>query len=57
MNMADRMKRAKVLDIYLKKQLSPYMESIIPLPSIYDLDFIAAKQGSHANNVIKGTKK
>jgi hypothetical protein len=49
--------RAKVLDIDLQKQLKPYMESMVPLPGIYDPDFIAANQGSQANNVIKGTKK
>jgi len=57
MNLADSMTRAKVLDIDLQKQLRPYMESMVPLPGIYDPDFIAANQGSRANNVIKGTKK
>ena len=57
MNLADAMTRAKVLDIDLQKQLRPYMESMVPLPGIYDPDFIAANQGSRANNVIKGTKK
>lgn len=57
MNLADAMARAKVFDIDLQKQLRPYMESMAPLPGIYDPDFIAANQGSRANNVIKGTKK
>ncbi|KAL0424379.1 UNVERIFIED_CONTAM: Inositol-3-phosphate synthase [Sesamum radiatum] len=57
MNLADAMGRAKVLDIDLQKQLRPYMEHLVPLPGIYDPDFIAANQGSRANNVIKGTKK
>ncbi|ONL94902.1 low phytic acid1 [Zea mays] len=57
MNLADSMTRAKVLDIDLQKQLRPYMESMVPLPGIYDPDFIAANQGSRANSVIKGTKK
>lgn len=57
MNLADAMARAKVLDIDLQKQLRPYMESMVPLPGIYDPDFIAANQCSRANNVIKGTKK
>lgn len=57
MNLADSMARAKVLDIDLQKQLRPYMESMVPLPGIYDRDFIAANQSSRANNVIKGTKK
>lgn len=57
MNLADAMARGRVLDIDLQKQLRPYMESMVPLPGIYDPDFIAANQGSRANNVIKGTKK
>lgn len=57
MNLADAMGRAKVLDIDLQKQLRPYMEHMVPLPGIYDPDFIAANQGSRANNVIKGTRK
>lgn len=57
MNLADAMARAKVLDIDLQKQLRPYMESMVPLPGIFDPDFVAANQGSRANNVIQGTKK
>lgn len=57
MNLADAMGRARVLDIDLQKQLRPYMENIVPLPGIFDPDFVAANQGSRANNVIKGTKK
>ncbi|KAL8229412.1 hypothetical protein R6Q57_014312 [Mikania cordata] len=56
MNLADSMARAKVLDIDLQKQLRPYMESMVPLPGIFDPDFIAANQGARADNVIKGTK-
>jgi len=57
MNLADAMARAKVLDIDLQKQLRPFMEHMVPLPGIYDPDFIAANQDSRANNIIKGTKK
>lgn len=57
MNLADAMARAKVFEIDLQNQLRTYMESMVPLPGIYDPDFIAANQGSRANNVIKGTKK
>lgn len=57
MNLADAMARAKVLDIDLQKQLRPLMEHMVPLPGIFDPDFIAANQGSRANHVIKGTKK
>ena len=57
LNLADAMARAKVFDIDLQKQLRPYMESMVPLPGIYDPDFIAANQEERANNVIKGTKQ
>lgn len=33
------------------------MESIVPMPSIYYPDFIAANQGDRANNVISGASK
>ncbi|RRT82891.1 hypothetical protein B296_00016950 [Ensete ventricosum] len=57
MNLADAMARAMVLDIDLQKQLRPYMESMVPLPGIFDPDFVAANQSGRANSVIKGTKK
>lgn len=57
MNMADAMERAKVLDFELQKQLVPYMRDMVPLPGIYDPEFIAANQADRANNVIKGSKK
>lgn len=57
MNLADAMARAKVLDIDLQKQLRPYMEFMVPLPGIFDPDFVAANQSARANNVVKGTKK
>ncbi|THU64256.1 hypothetical protein C4D60_Mb01t24560 [Musa balbisiana] len=56
MNLADAMARAMVLDIDLQKQLRPYMESMVPLPGIFDPDFVAANQSGRANSVIKGTK-
>jgi myo-inositol-1-phosphate synthase len=57
LNLADAMARAKVLDIGLQKQVRGYMESMVPLPGIFNPDFVAANQGSRANNVLKGTKK
>ncbi|KAM0907307.1 hypothetical protein ACQ4PT_016214 [Festuca glaucescens] len=57
MNLADAMGRAKVLDFDLQKQLRSHMESMVPLPGIFNPDFIAANQGSRANNILKGTKK
>lgn len=56
LNLADAMERAKVLDYDLQRQLGPYMEKLIPLPAVYDKDFIAANQESRADNVIRGNK-
>ncbi|KAH9295880.1 hypothetical protein KI387_039468 [Taxus chinensis] len=57
MNLADAMARAKVLEVDLQMQLRPYMQDMVPLPGIFDPDFIAANQGERANNIIKGSKK
>jgi len=57
LNLADAMERAQVLDYDLQRQLKPYLKDIIPLPSIYDEDFVAANQKSRANNLLEGTKQ
>jgi len=57
MNLGDAMKRSKVLDINLQKQLYPYLKDIVPLPSAYFPDFIAANQSDRADNVLTGTKQ
>lgn len=54
-NLADAMKRAKVIDYDLQKQLIPHMESMVPLPSIYIPDFIAENQADRADNVLQGS--
>jgi len=56
-NLADAMERAKVFDYDLQRQLKPYMKDIVPLPSIYDEDFVAANQKTRANNCLEGTKQ
>jgi myo-inositol-1-phosphate synthase len=56
MNLADAMERAQVLDYDLQRQLRPHMEGMVPLPSIYYPDFIAANQSDRADNVLPGTK-
>lgn len=45
------MKRAKVLDVDLQRQLVSDMEKITPLPSVYYPDFIAMNQKERADNV------
>ena len=34
----------------------PHMKEQVPLPGIYDSDFIAANQDTRADNIIKGTR-
>ena len=46
----------QVLDWELQRQLVPYMKDLVPLPGIYDPDFIAANQDTRADNIIKGTR-
>jgi hypothetical protein len=53
LNLADAMARARVLDWGLQQKLRPYMTDIVPLPSIYIPDFIAANQKDRANNVLE----
>jgi len=57
MNLADAMRRSKVLDYSLQEQLRPHMQHMVPLPSIYYADFIAANQTDRADNVIPGQDK
>jgi len=55
MNLGDAMDRAKVFEYDLQRQLYPLMKEMVPLPSIYFPDFIAANQGERANNVLTGS--
>ena len=57
MNLGDAMKRSKVLDWDLQKQLYPHMVQYKPLPSAYFPDFIAANQNDRADNVLQGSKQ
>lgn len=56
LNLAEAMERAKVIDWSLQQQLVPYMKDMVPLPGIYDQDFVAANQEERADNLIKGSK-
>jgi myo-inositol-1-phosphate synthase len=51
------MKRAEVYDYDLQQKLYPYMEKIVPLPSIYYEDFIALNQKERADNVMINKNK
>ncbi|ODQ67360.1 myo-inositol-1-phosphate synthase [Nadsonia fulvescens var. elongata DSM 6958] len=51
-NLKEAAQRAQVLEVSLQQKLSKQMESIVPMPSIYYPDFIAANQTERANNLI-----
>merc|ERR1719261_1994260 len=55
-NLADAMERSKVLDYDLQRQVRPLMEGMVPLPGIFDQNFVAANQAERADNVIEGSK-
>ena len=57
MNLGDAMVRSKVLPVQLQDQLYPHMKDIVPMPSIYSPDWIAANQSDRANNLMEGTTK
>jgi len=56
LDLAAAMDRAQVLEPTLKDQIRKEMAVMVPLPSIYYPDFIAANQEDRADNVIPGTK-
>jgi len=56
-NLAECMERSAVFDFDLQQKLKPFMEKIVPKPSIYYPDFIAANQKDRATNLIPGIDK
>lgn len=54
-NLYDAMNRAEVLDYDLKEKLRGDLSKIVPLPSVYYPDFIAANQDERANNCFNRT--
>ncbi|CAG8971212.1 hypothetical protein HYALB_00001375 [Hymenoscyphus albidus] len=56
MNLAAAMDRAAVLEPTLKARVKKEMVEMVPLPSIYYPDFIAANQEDRADNLIQGSK-
>jgi myo-inositol-1-phosphate synthase len=51
-NLYEATKKAKVIDYDLVRKLEKYLKNIIPLPSVYNGDFIASNQKDRVNNVI-----
>jgi myo-inositol-1-phosphate synthase len=56
-NLAEAMVRADVLDADLQRQVYPILETMKPMKSCFDPNFIAANQEERADNVIEGTKQ
>ncbi|KIH86707.1 myo-inositol-1-phosphate synthase [Sporothrix brasiliensis 5110] len=56
LNLAQSMDRAAVLEPTLKQMVHKEMAAMVPLPSIYYPDFIAANQEDRADNVLPGSK-
>eukprot|EP00871_Galdieria_phlegrea_P005709 jgi/Galph1/625/GphlegSOOS_G5350.1 len=56
-NLAEAVERAHILEPDLKKKLRPYLQPMVPLPGILDLEFIAKNQLPRANNVIEAKGK
>merc|ERR1719398_97426 len=50
------MTRAEVFHVDLQRKLYSHMKDLVPLPSVYVPDFIAANQAERANNVLSGSK-
>lgn len=50
LDLASSMRRSQVLQPDLVRKLEPYMKDIVPLPSVYYPDFIAANQNERADN-------
>ena len=55
--LGDAMKKSKVLDVDLQRQLYDDMQQIVPLPSAFFPSFIAANQRDRADHVLKGSKQ
>lgn len=49
LNLGDAMRNAKVLDVTLQDQVYEKLATLVPRPSIYDPDFIAANQVSDSD--------
>lgn len=57
MDLAAALRRAQVLEPHLIHQVEEELKKIVPLPSIYYPDFIAANQSGRADNLIPGQDK
>lgn len=56
LNLGEAMRRAKVLDVQLQRQLYPMMAQIRPRKALFDLNFVAANQLERADNILDSDK-
>lgn len=56
LNLAEAMKRAKVIDYDLQLKLATYMQNMKPRPSIFCHDYIAPNQKERADNILTGNR-
>lgn len=57
LNLADAMRRAKVFDVELQRQLAPMMAELKPRKSLFDLNFVAENQLDRADNLLDNHDK
>ena len=57
LNMYEAVKRAKVMEPTMYEQIKSDLEAIVPLPAIFNLDFVAPNQETRADNIIPGNKQ
>jgi myo-inositol-1-phosphate synthase len=55
-NLYEATKRARVMEPTMIEQLREDLTAMKPLPSAFDINFVAPNQQERANNVLKGTK-
>lgn len=56
MSIGDALRRSRVLDPDLIRQVKPHLDALKPLPSIFDPSFVASNQADRADNVLVGSK-
>lgn len=56
-NIYDACKKTQIIDLALLEQMKGELSNMVPLPSAYDLSFIASNQKDRADNFIKENEK
>jgi myo-inositol-1-phosphate synthase len=56
-NLYESVQRAHVMEPTMYTQIKDELAAMVPLPAIFDINFVAPNQLDRADNVLKGTKK